>query len=414
MARTVSMLVAKVAKVDVPRSEWPELIPTLLSNMTVEAPPSTLRQATLETLGYFCEEMAAVSSFELNQDSVNSILTAVVRGMLKEETDDEVRLAATKALTNALEFAQTNFSNEHERNYIMHVVCDGIVCPTSEEIRIASYECLIRICESYYDHLPPYISEIFKLTLHSVRADSEDVGKQAVELWCTLCDEELELQDEMEQRVLQESIVMHHIIRHVHTTLVPVLLEQLTKQDEDQELDESAWTLSMAAGACLDLVALCIANEIVPSVMKYCEENMEAREEPETWRKREAAMFALGSILEGANSSELLHYINRQFPVILNGLQDPNPTVRNTTAWTLGGASFWLERGTGECAVGRIFEFSAFINDYAPILSPENLDTVVVKLANSLNDEPHIANRVGVGFQGREGSEGMGVRCAMP
>lgn len=31
----------------------------------------------------------------------------------------EVRLAATQALTNALEFASTNFSNETERNYLM-------------------------------------------------------------------------------------------------------------------------------------------------------------------------------------------------------------------------------------------------------------------------------------------------------
>ena len=42
-----------------------------------------------------------------------------VQGMRKEELDMEVRLAATQALTNALEFASTNFSNETERNYLM-------------------------------------------------------------------------------------------------------------------------------------------------------------------------------------------------------------------------------------------------------------------------------------------------------
>lgn len=31
----------------------------------------------------------------------------------------EVRLAATQALFNALEFASSNFSNETERNYLM-------------------------------------------------------------------------------------------------------------------------------------------------------------------------------------------------------------------------------------------------------------------------------------------------------
>lgn len=42
-----------------------------------------------------------------------------VQGMRKEELDMEVRLAATQALFNALEFASTNFSNETERNYLM-------------------------------------------------------------------------------------------------------------------------------------------------------------------------------------------------------------------------------------------------------------------------------------------------------
>ena len=40
--------------------------------------PAPTNQATLETLGYICEE---VSSDVVDQDHVNKILTAVVRGM---------------------------------------------------------------------------------------------------------------------------------------------------------------------------------------------------------------------------------------------------------------------------------------------------------------------------------------------
>lgn len=41
--------------------------------------------------------------------------------MQKNEEEDSVRLAATEALYNALEFAHSNFSNESERNYLMQV-----------------------------------------------------------------------------------------------------------------------------------------------------------------------------------------------------------------------------------------------------------------------------------------------------
>jgi importin subunit beta-1 len=119
------------------------------------------RQSTLETLGYICEEMAAIHDDVLSQEEINAVLTAVVQviwliaddlppvirlllcmsagsttrapaagfrlthgvahvqGMQKNEQDNDVRLAATTALFNALEFAHSNFNNDSERNYLM-------------------------------------------------------------------------------------------------------------------------------------------------------------------------------------------------------------------------------------------------------------------------------------------------------
>ena len=127
MGHTAALVVARVAGIDVPRAEWPELISSLLANMAPSAAPpnSSLRQATLEALGYTCEELGALDEDYLQQDQVNSLLTAVVQGMRKDEPDAEVRHAATVALCNALEFAHSNFGNEAERNYIMQSVCEG-------------------------------------------------------------------------------------------------------------------------------------------------------------------------------------------------------------------------------------------------------------------------------------------------
>ena len=45
--------------------------------------------------------------------------------MKKEETSEHVRLAATNALFNSLEFTRANFEKESERHYIMQVVCEA-------------------------------------------------------------------------------------------------------------------------------------------------------------------------------------------------------------------------------------------------------------------------------------------------
>ena len=46
------------------------------------------------------------------EDASNEILTAIVHGMKREEPSDHVRLAATNALLNSLEFTKANFDKE--------------------------------------------------------------------------------------------------------------------------------------------------------------------------------------------------------------------------------------------------------------------------------------------------------------
>lgn len=46
------------------------------------------------------------------QDKSNEILTAIIQGMRKEEPSNNVKLAATNALLNSLEFTKANFDKE--------------------------------------------------------------------------------------------------------------------------------------------------------------------------------------------------------------------------------------------------------------------------------------------------------------
>lgn len=121
---TAAQVIGKIACVDLPEKQWVELIPALQANMAQSAPG--LKQCTLQALGYVCEELR---SSDLEQAQVNVMLTAIVQGMRKEEPDNEIRLAATTALYNALLFASENFKNVYERNFIMQVVCEGTLCP---------------------------------------------------------------------------------------------------------------------------------------------------------------------------------------------------------------------------------------------------------------------------------------------
>lgn len=112
--------------------------------------------------------------------------------------------------------------------------------------------------------------------------------------------------------------------------ILPVLLDLLTQQDEND--DEDDWTRSMAAAACLELLARNIGDEIVQPVVPYVEAGIRRNE----WQHREAAVMAFGSILDGPEPNTLSPLVNQALGALINMLQsDPSMPVRDTVAWTL-------------------------------------------------------------------------------
>ncbi|KAF3794631.1 Importin subunit beta-1 [Nymphaea thermarum] len=364
---TASQVIAKVAGIELRNSQWRELVSTLTSNISG---PAHVKQATLETLGYLCEE---ISPEILVQEEVNSILTAVVQGMSSSESND-IRLAATRALYNALSFAKTNFENDMERNYIMRVVCEATLSPEMK-IRQVAFECLVSISSMYYNKLAPYIKDIFNITAKAVKEDEEPVALQAIEFWSSICDEEIDVLDEYGGDFSGESdIPCFYFIKQALPALVPLLLETLLKQEEDQDQDEGAWNISMAGGTCLGLVARTVGDDIVPLVMPFVQENISKPE----WRRREAATYAFGSILEGPSPDKLTPLVNLALEFMLHAMKDENSHVKDTTAWTLG----------------RIFEFLHGPTMEAPVITQSNFPHILSVLIEGMKDVPNVAEKV--------------------
>lgn len=366
---TAAQVIAKVASIEIPRKEWPELIGSLLSNMNQVGRPASLKRSTLETLGFVCEE---ISHQDLVQDEVNSVLTAVVQGMTLADHGVEVRLAATRALYNALDFAQTNFENDMERNYIMKVVYETAVSK-EPEIRQAAFECLVSISSTYYHVLEPYMQNLFELTSNAVRDDQEPVALQAIEFWSTICDVEIELQ-ETEGDSGDSEPPHSRFIEKALQSLVPLLLETLLKQEEDQDQDDDVWNLSMAGGTCLGLVAKTVGDAIVPLIMPFVQERITKPD----WRSREAATFAFGSILDGPSVEKLSPLVNAGFEFLLNAMNEQNSHVKDTTAWTLS----------------RIFEILHSPASGYSVISAGNLTHIMTVLLESIKDAPNVAEKV--------------------
>lgn len=240
--------------------------------------------------------------------------------------------------------------------------------PGDVRVRQAAWECLVSIAMNYYETLPAYMGDIFTLTQRAVRQDDERVALQALEFWCSICEEEVVAQADETQ--------CHGFIRAALPQLVPLLLEQLTKQEEDAEAgDEGAWNISMAAGTCLGLCASAAEDAVVPLVMPYVQANIQKSDD---WRAREAATFAFGSMLEGPSPEALHGLVAAGLPFLLAALKDPNAQVKNTTAWT----------------IGRTLEFVHGSDPGNPLVGPGNLPQIVQALLEAIQDAAHVAEKV--------------------
>mmetsp|Transcript_33096 Transcript_33096/g.87373 ORF Transcript_33096/g.87373 Transcript_33096/m.87373 type:complete len:871 (-) Transcript_33096:190-2802(-) len=328
---TAAQCIGAVAAIDVPRAEWPELVPAFGQVVTSPDLTEDKKESTLEACGYMCEELEVG---DLDVNGTNQVLTAIVEGMAAGRPET-TRCAAVMALQNALEFCERNFGVDEERNMIMQNVCQACQSPDSKT-RVKALECICRIGELYYTHLPAYIEAIYGLTQAAVQhaitnageETEEEVGKMAFEFWGVIADEELERGEDADATETN-----HKFVEQIQQHFLPHVLMAMTKQDDDEQ-ETDGQDLASFAAVCLEKIAEAVGDPIVPPVVQFVGEHIQNAD----WHMKEAAIMAFGMIVNGPQDTDAFGKIVEQavpqFLVPL--LRDPSVFVKDTTAFTLG------------------------------------------------------------------------------
>ncbi|CAB9527268.1 Importin subunit beta-1 [Seminavis robusta] len=333
IAHYAAVAASEIAAVELPFNEWPQFLPTLLEYCSSGASTETIKIASIECLGFTAERASDLSDLTDAQDipdpAIDSMLTAIVGG-IQAGSAEPIRLAATTALRNALVFCNKNFDKKPERDAIMSAVCDATRSPDAR-VRTAAFDCLAQIAFLYYNHLQDYMTTVFELTVTAIKGDEEPVAKNAIEFWNTICDVEQERLDEAAEYAEsgQQIPADRRCVEYAKAALgqlAPLLLETLTKQDEDA--DEDSYNLHMAGTVCLGLISQTVEDAIVAPIMPFVTQNIQSQD----WRMRDAAIMAFQCILDGPATSTISPAVSQSIPALLQAISDPHPMVRDTTA----------------------------------------------------------------------------------
>lgn len=360
--------VAYIAIVELPAQQWPGIIQALAANVTNQNSTPELKLASLEAIGYICQD---VDQTCLQTNDSDSILTAIVMHGMRQEERDDVKLAATTALLNSLEFTESNFRKEHERDAIMSAVCQTTQSPNSQ-IAVVALQCLVKMMSLYYQFMDRYMGPaLFAITTTAMKNDNDDIALQGIEFWSNVCDEEILLASEaLEAQELgdQPEKVSKKYAQQALPTLVPILVDMLSRQEECDDTED--WKPCKSAGVCLMLLANCCENAIVGHVLPYINQNVQSND----WRRKDAAVMTFGSILDGPDQATLQPIAVSIVPYLIKFMQDQSVVVRDSAAW----------------AIGKLCDT---VPD-AVLSLPDFLKLLVEALTVNLDSEPRVASNV--------------------
>ena len=351
-AHSAALAASEIAAFELPHQQWNEFVPTLMDRVrggSEKGIAPSVQLASLECLGYTAERVSELEGLlgeevpELHESVVDNMLTTIVEGMQATRSND-MRLAATTALRNSLSFVHKNMQLKAERDFIFQAIGEAAQC-TAVEVRVLAYNCLDQIAEMYYESMQEYMTVIYQLTTDAIRNPSEDesVKMAAIEFWSTVAGvEQVLLEEERDLEGTGTALGRPPCLQYTKLAmeqLVPLLLETLTKQDEEV-VEVDAWNLQAAGAVCLECISVAVEGLILPSVMPFVEQNITNPD----WRLRDAAIVAFASILEGPDTGTVGNFVVQAIPVVLNAFQDPHLMVRDSAVHCI--AKIFRQHGT--------------------------------------------------------------------
>lgn len=235
----IASILAAIACIELPRGEWDELIPTLCAQSKVNEANTDLRHASLQTLGYICEDMEPQ---HLRDEMKNQIVQVLVTNISEEAGAVEITKVAVKALQSSISYATKCFADETDRRFIMEKILKSCAHP-DEEIKENALICLRDIGEHEYFCIEEYFQQVCQVTGAAAKSEQPKVGASAFEFWTTLA--------EVETEKKKQNQPIKQYIDQCKGELLELIFAGILAINFEEDEDDDEWGHSLSALCCL-------------------------------------------------------------------------------------------------------------------------------------------------------------------
>ncbi len=316
--RSACGCVASVACLELPKKMWTDIVPLLCTNSYSK--DLKVKNSSLITLGYICEE---IEGEVLGIENTNLVISALLESLEANENDSSLMQITMQATYHSIEFAENIFGKGEGGVIIERIIKHGL--NSDEEVRKKTMMCLAEIIRCYYDSVDKYMAPISELTSKIIKEDDdEEVATLAIEVWCTVCEGEIEIY----KRKNGEGCMNY--IKDNRESLIQLVLWCISCSQIDEDDESDHWNRSTASGCCLSLMAQILGDDIIQPVIEFAEGKIS---NPTEWRDKYLGLLALGAILEGPTKEKLNEILGPAMQAIIGLFTDESRKVRETVAW---------------------------------------------------------------------------------
>lgn len=221
LARSASACLAEIAVLEIPRKMWPSFaveVQKLAHTQETNEGSFALRKSTCIVIGQVCATLAAE---HFSRQDVDVLLTSL-RACMNSRSPDVVA-AAMDGLTSSLKFIASFLEVDAQRNGLVgELVQKGVKSP-SAAVQEKALQCLVVMCDDYYRYMGGYFKGIMELTIGILKnpKSADEVKIQAIEVWNTILEVELDIQEGNLNLMKQCGLV-----------LVPILMQAMIFRSE--------------------------------------------------------------------------------------------------------------------------------------------------------------------------------------
>jgi len=330
--RTASLVVGKIRVLEGPDG-WPELFPGLLSVLDNAASPPHLRRGVLTCSAIIAED---VEESDIDQGTVNSLLTHAVKTLQPDVTDRELQISGVECLLALLEFCEpifTEVGRKGERDFLVDVFVRAAGHP-DRQVRTKALTGLTNMVRWYYAAMPEYMSACHAATDRVIKAIEDEGaldGIAAMDFWAVLGEKEAELHE--------EGAPCHDLLTRIAPTLAPVMWTVLTTKRDAADPTPTSLQTDTTAAHCASEVLRQIVLQMGPAAIHLFLPLVDSSFAHADWRVREGALSILGFLCEAVEDETAIGpIVAKYFPIIMgrlapSGDHEADPRIRPPLVW---------------------------------------------------------------------------------